>query len=81
MSVHILIFVLFTAGLFLVASQFKGSKGGAAQEEGKPYVERPLAGLTPPPVRAPAPVQAADLSDPRKYSSLLNFIKSERAVR
>lgn len=80
MSVHILIFVLFTAGLFLVASQFKGSKEGAAQEEGKPYVERPLAGLTPPPVRAPAPVQAADLSDIRHSANLRQFLKLETCI-
>lgn len=77
MSIQILILVLLPAGLFILVSPLLGSKDDSPQDEAASDLGRPLAGSTPPPARAPAPVQAADLSDPRKYSNLIKFITSE----
>jgi hypothetical protein len=77
MSVHILIWTLIAASLPLAAALILASREGDSQDESLSSVERPLAGLTPPPARVPAPVQAADLSNPHNYANLIKFIKSK----
>ncbi len=70
---HILIFILFTAGIFLVATHLQSSRDASQQ--------RPLAAdSNPPPARVPAAAQAADLSDLRARAGLANFLKLESCL-